>query len=232
MKNIVITGAGRGIGFELAKYFCKEGNRIMAIARNESGLSRLAGSCKNLQGEVFTLPFDLTTGDYVDVFFPFAAENLKNIDVVINNAGLLKVKNFEDFDDKDFDDIFSVNVKSVFKTVKTLLPLIKKGGHIVNISSMGGFQGSVKFKGLSLYSAAKGAVAVLSEAMAEEFKEKEIKVNALALGAVQTEMLSEAFPGYKAPLTAAEAAEFIARFALTGHKYFNGKIVPVSLTTP
>ena len=104
--------------------------------------------------------------------------------------------------------------------------------HIVNIGSMGGFQGSAKFKGLSLYSAAKGAVAVLTESMAEEFKERGIKVNALALGAVQTEMLASAFPGYKAPLTAGQMAEFIADFALNGHKYFNGKILPVSLSTP
>jgi NAD(P)-dependent dehydrogenase (short-subunit alcohol dehydrogenase family) len=83
-----------------------------------------------------------------------------------------------------------------------------------------------------LYSASKGAVAVLTEAMAEEFKEKQIRVNCLAYGAVQTEMLAEAFPGYKAPLLPDDMAAFVSDFALNGHHFFNGKILPVSLSTP
>ncbi|MCD4683026.1 MAG: SDR family oxidoreductase, partial [Bacteroidales bacterium] len=116
--------------------------------------------------------------------------------------------------------------------VQALLPMFKPNSHIVNVSSMGGFQGSVKFPGLSLYSASKGALAILSECMAEEFKEEQIKVNCLALGAVQTEMLSEAFPGYEAPIKPNKMAEFIKNFALTGQQVFNGKILPVSLSTP
>ena len=232
MKNVLITGASRGIGFELAKIFSASGNNVVAVARNTTGLKIREDSPENLKGEIFTLGFDLSNGDYENQLLPFVREKLNNIDIIINNAGLLRVKNFEDFDDEDFDAIFSVNVKSVFKTVKTLLKIMNTNSHIVNIGSMGGFQGSAKFKGLSLYSAAKGAVAVLTESMAEEFKERGIKVNALALGAVQTEMLASAFPGYKAPLTAGQMAEFIADFALNGHKYFNGKILPVSLSTP
>ena len=232
MKNVLITGASRGIGFELAKIFSASGNNVVAVARNTTGLKIREESPESLKGEIFTLGFDLSNGDYENQLLPFVREKLKNIDIIINNAGLLRVKNFEDFDDEDFDAIFSVNVKSVFKTVKTLLKIMNTNSHIVNIGSMGGFQGSAKFKGLSLYSAAKGAVAVLTESMAEEFKERGIKVNALALGAVQTEMLASAFPGYKAPLTAGQMAEFIADFALNGHKYFNGKILPVSLSTP
>ena len=116
--------------------------------------------------------------------------------------------------------------------IRDLFPLFVKDSHIVNISSMGGYQGSAKFPGLSVYSAAKGAVAVLSECLAEEFKEQGIKVNALAIGAVQTEMLSQAFPGYMAPLQPDEMAEFIMDFALNGHRFFNGKILPVSVSTP
>jgi NAD(P)-dependent dehydrogenase (short-subunit alcohol dehydrogenase family) len=232
MKNVLITGASRGIGFELAKIFSASGNNVVAVARNTTGLKIREESPESLKGEIFTLGFDLSNGDYENQLLPFVREKLNNIDIIINNAGLLRVKNFEDFDDEDFDAIFSVNVKSVFKTVKTLLKIMNTNSHIVNIGSMGGFQGSAKFKGLSLYSAAKGAVAVLTESMAEEFKERGIKVNALALGAVQTEMLASAFPGYKAPLTAGQMAEFIADFALNGHKYFNGKILPVSLSTP
>jgi NAD(P)-dependent dehydrogenase (short-subunit alcohol dehydrogenase family) len=97
---------------------------------------------------------------------------------------------------------------------------------------MGGFQGSVKFKGLSYYSASKAAISCLTECLANEFSESRISVNCLALGAVQTEMLNEAFPGYKAPVEAHEMAEFISEFALSGHKFFNGKILPVAVGTP
>jgi NAD(P)-dependent dehydrogenase (short-subunit alcohol dehydrogenase family) len=128
--------------------------------------------------------------------------------------------------------MFSVNTKAPFLIVKALLPYFNKPSHIVNISSMGGFQGSVKFSGLSLYSASKGALAILTECLAEELKEKDIKVNCLALGSVQTEMLAEAFPGYKAQSGPAEMAEFIDNFALNAHRNMNGKIIPVSSTTP
>jgi NAD(P)-dependent dehydrogenase (short-subunit alcohol dehydrogenase family) len=154
------------------------------------------------------------------------------INVLVNNAGTLIKKEFSEFSDNDFDEIFSVNVKSVFKLTRALLAYFNKPAHIVNISSMGGLQGTSKFQGLALYSASKAAVAVLSEVMAEEFKDRKISVNCLAFGAVQTEMLAQAFPGYTAPLKPEEMASFVANFALTGHHFFNGKILPVSLSTP
>ena len=116
--------------------------------------------------------------------------------------------------------------------IHTLLPLMGKGSHIVNISSMGGFQGSVKFPGLSGYSASKAALACITECLANEFSELGISVNCLALGSAQTEMQEEAFPGYKSPVTAREMGEFVGNFAVTGNIVFNGKILPVAVTTP
>jgi NAD(P)-dependent dehydrogenase (short-subunit alcohol dehydrogenase family) len=107
-----------------------------------------------------------------------------------------------------------------------------KTGHVVTISSMGGVQGSMKFAGLSAYSSSKGAVITLTELWAEEFKETGPSFNVLALGAVQTEMLAEAFPGYVAPVTAIEMATYIQEFALHGHKMYNGKLLQVSNSTP
>jgi NAD(P)-dependent dehydrogenase (short-subunit alcohol dehydrogenase family) len=97
---------------------------------------------------------------------------------------------------------------------------------------MGGVQGSAKFPGLAAYSSSKAALANLSELLAEELKEKNIRVNCLALGAAQTEMLETAFPGYKAPVTAAEMAQWVGWFAINGHRFFNGKVLPVALSTP
>ena len=120
----------------------------------------------------------------------------------------------------------------VANLIKTCIPYMQKGSHVVTISSMGGIQGSLKFAGLAAYSSSKGAVITLSELLAEEYKEKGISFNVLALGAVQTEMLQEAFPGYEAPISANEMAQYIFDFALTGNKYYNGKVLQVSSTNP
>jgi NAD(P)-dependent dehydrogenase (short-subunit alcohol dehydrogenase family) len=128
--------------------------------------------------------------------------------------------------------MYNTNVFAPFLIIQDLLPLFNKNSHIINIGSIGGFQGSSKFPGLSAYSSSKAALAGLSECLAEELAPKKIKVNCLALGAVQTDMLEEAFPGYKAPLNPTEMATFITWFALNGKNYFNGKVLPVSLSTP
>jgi len=228
--NIIITGASRGIGYELAKKLIQHGHQLIVIARNRKKLQQME---KDFRSDNFHfLEFDLSVADYNKVLVPFVKAHFTKVDILINNAGLLINKPFEELTDDDFDRTFNLNVKSVFKLTRELLSIFSKGAHIVNITSMGGVQGSAKFSGLSLYSASKGALSVLTECMAEELKVQNIKVNALALGAVQTEMLSQAFPDYKAPLQAEEMATFIADFALTGHHYFNGKILPVSVSTP
>jgi 3-oxoacyl-[acyl-carrier protein] reductase len=233
--NIIVTGASRGIGNELVKKFAQTGNhRIIAISRNIHKLEELKNECltTNKAATVYPLEFDLASPDYELHFVKTILSCFDRIDMLINNAGLLINKKFADLTITDFDNMFDVNVKSIFRITKILLPYFSKPSHIVNVSSMGGVQGSAKFPGLSLYSAAKGAVVILTEAMAEEFSELEIKVNCLAFGAVQTEMLETAFPGYKAPLQADEMAEFVADFAQNGHRFFNGKTLPVSVSTP
>ena len=233
--NIVITGASRGIGYAIVqKLLEKNGNKVVAITRKLDTLHQLNIFCQqnNPDSELFPVAFDLNKGDYEKDLLPKILQHFKDIDILINNAGLLINKPFQDLTNVDFSDIFNVNVLPVFKLSQQLLPYMHKNSHIVNAGSMGGFQGSAKFPGLSLYSAAKGAVAILTEAMAEELKEQQIKVNCLAYGAVQTEMLSEAFPGYQAPLQPGEMADFVVDFAMNGHRFFNGKILPVSVSTP
>ena len=233
--NIIITGASKGIGFELVKVLCKhKQNQIVAISRNGKALKELAGECQRINPDAHVTPyeFDLQHFD----FYPFLVQRLETImhkcDILINNAGQLLNKPFKKMEQADFDDIFNVNVKSVFLLTQALLPILNHGAHIVNISSMGGVQGSKKFSGLAAYSASKGAVAVLTEVLAEELMEDGIRVNCLALGSVQTEMFEKAFPGVKATLNPQQMAHYIADFAVTGHKYFNGKIIPVSISVP
>ncbi len=232
--NVIVTGASRGIGREIVKGFARDGNhRIIAISRNSQKLETLKSEGEKLNPGSEVIPFsaDITARGFTDRFLP-VIENLGPVDVLVNNAGGLINKPFRELTEEDFGFLFDINVKSVFRFTRLLYPRFSKSAHIINMGSMGGYQGSSKFPGLSLYSASKGAVAILTEAMAEEFKEDGITVNCLAVGAVQTEMLENAFPGYKAPLSPEEMASFIVEFAINGKKYFNGKILPVSVSTP
>jgi 3-oxoacyl-[acyl-carrier protein] reductase len=234
--NIIVTGASRGIGFELVKNFASsQGNSIIAIARNAEKLELLKRECeKKGASSVIPLVCDLNDDAALNLLPGLVSRHMKNIDVLVNNAGAIVNKPFADLSSADIEYVYNVNVFAVIKVIRHFLPFMNGSlrSHIVNISSMGGFQGSSKFPGLSAYSSSKAAVACLTECLAEEFKDSSISFNCLALGAAQTEMLNEAFPGYKAPLSASQMAEFIADFSLKGHHYMNGKIIPVSISTP
>lgn len=231
--NIVITGASRGIGYETAKILSKN-HRVLAISRNITALKKLKKEKKTAHSGIEIMEFDITRDKDLHTLSTVTKQYFQSVDVLVNNAGLLIKKPFEKISDKDIRDIFETNFFGAIKLIRVMLPFLKRSQvpHIVNIGSMGGFQGSAKFPGLSIYSSSKAALACLSECLAEELKEDKITVNCLALGSAQTEMLSQAFPGYKAPLTAKQMAGFIAEFSVTGQRYFNGKILPVSVATP
>ncbi len=235
--NIIITGASRGIGKELTRLFTKQsGHKLFLISRNSEKLKLLINECKAVQPntKIFALPFDLENTNGINSLIPQINKEVDSIDILINNAGFLVNKPFDKTNLSDVERIYKVNVLAPIELIKCLMPLFNKAksAHIVNIGSMGGYQGSVKFPGLVSYASSKAAIAGLTECLAEEYKDSNIKFNCLALGAVATEMLTEAFPDYKAQTTANEMAEFIYDFALNGHKMFNGKIIPVSKTTP
>ena len=225
MKNIIITGTSRGIGYELALQFANAGHQVVAISRKTP--QELIEN-KNIT----CLSVDLSDEKEVQKVENFLSHTWKKIDIIIHNAGSLVLKPFSETTFEDFSNVYKVNVFGVANLTRVCVPYLQKGSHVVTISSMGGIQGSLKFAGLSAYSSSKGAVITLSELLAEEYKERGIAFNVLALGAVQTEMLAEAFPGYQAPITAKEMADYIFNFALTGNKYFNGKVLQVSSTNP
>lgn len=235
--NIIVTGASRGIGYELVKLFSRDSaHSIIAVARNAEKLNQLQTEClsKNSNAQIAVLPCDLGDTEQVENLVIHVLKQFQQVDVLINNAGAIVNKPFANITQDDVEKVFRVNVFSVIQLIQKMLPVMntQQKSHIVNISSMGGFQGSVKFSGLSAYSSSKAALACLTECLAEEYKEKNIAFNCLTIGAAQTEMLNEAFPGYKAPLSASEMAGFISDFSLKAHHYINGKIIPVSLSTP
>jgi short-subunit dehydrogenase len=224
-KNIIITGTSRGIGYEMALQFANAGHQVLAISRKTPQIL--------IEHENITcLPIDISDENQLQQVNEFVSKTWKKVDVLIHNAGSLLHKNFTEITTQEFQNIYKVNVFAVAELTKICIPFMEKGSHVVTISSMGGIQGSMKFAGLSAYSSSKGAVITLSELLAEEYKENGIAFNVLALGAVNTEMLQEAFPGYEAPLSAKEMADYIYNFALTGNKYYNGKVLQVSSTTP
>lgn len=233
MSKILITGSSQGIGFELlCQFLLDQSHEVIAIARKPLDQSMPIFNQAIKDRRLFPFELDLVKDDFHPLSNTLDAMN--GVDIVINNAGFLVNKPFVEQSEEDWQMQFDVNVFSPVKLIRFLYPwlLLSGNSHIVNITSMGGFQGSSKFPGLSAYSASKAALGTLTECLAVEFSGKGISVNALALGAVQTEMLSQAFPGYVAPISAHKMADFIAKFALNGHQYFNGKQIPVAFTTP
>jgi NAD(P)-dependent dehydrogenase (short-subunit alcohol dehydrogenase family) len=226
MKKIIVTGTSRGIGYELVQILANQGHQVLALSRNET-------PCKLLNMQNITaFSFDITEASHFQKVTDFIESDWEGVDILINNAGALLNKPFAETTMDDFEAVYKVNVFGVAELTRKVLPYMTSGAHVVTVSSMGGVQGSMKFPGLAAYSSSKGAVITWSELLAEEYKEQQIAFNVVALGAVQTEMLEEAFPGYQAPLTAEEMAKYLAEFSITGNKFYNGKLLQVSASTP
>jgi short-subunit dehydrogenase len=226
MANVIITGSSRGIGYDLAKIFASNGHNVLALSRNTAPIKALD------HPNISFFPFDICNKEDLSQLRNFLDTQWSSVDILINNAGKLLNKSFLETTTEEFEEVYKVNVFGIAEITRIVIPRMNKEGHVVSISSMGGVQGSMKFPGLAAYSSSKGAAITLTEILAEEFKATGPSFNVLALGAVQTEMLEEAFPGYEAPVSAPEMAAYIMDFALTGHKLYNGKLLQVSSSTP
>lgn len=233
MKTVLVTGASNGIGYHTALQLAVHHHcRIIALSRNNEKLEQLRTDVRKQKSDadVLLLNFDLSSGNFNLVADFLKTNKITVLDGLINNAGLLINKPFNELTENDWLAIYKVNVIGIASLIKVCIPFLEKSSnaHIVNIGSNGGVQGTQKFSGLSAYSSSKGALSVLSECLAEEYKSKNISVNCLALGAVNTEMLQQAFPNYTAEMHPSQMAEYISWFCLNGQKFFNGKILPVT----
>jgi 3-oxoacyl-[acyl-carrier protein] reductase len=228
--NIIVNGGTRGIGRKIVDYLAQDtSNLLFVTGRNKEVLATLSSRYKNVKSFVLDIShFDSQKEKLSQSVFSC----FKSVDILINMAGFLIAKDFLEMTNDEGRLIMETNFFGPASLIRVLKPMMTSGSHIVNISSMGGFQGSAKYAGLSYYSASKAALACLTECLAVEFAGSGVSVNCLALGAVQTEMLEEAFPGHKAPVDAEQMAEFISGFALSGNKFFNGKILPVAIGNP
>ena len=220
MKNAIITGTSSGLGLELVKKFSNEKYNIISLSRS---------TCSVKSSLVQHYNFDITRPKSILELKKLLESKYKKIDLLINNAGMLINKPFVELTKEEFYSVYDVNFFGVIELIREILPFFKSKSQIINISSIGGINGTSKFKGLSAYSSSKGALNVLTEVLAEEFKETGPTINSLCLGSVQTKMLEKAFPGYKAQVQPREMANFIYDFSQSGASVFNGKVIPVSL---
>jgi short-subunit dehydrogenase len=239
VKVIVVTGAGSGVGMELVFQLATAGQIVYALSRSDDKTLRLEEELikRNLRNVVSVIQCDINNTSDISALSDKLKLDNRRVDVLVNSAGMLVNKPFEELTHEDWISVYQTNVFGVVNVVKALFPLLKRvdgeeKSRVINISSMGGVQGSAKFAGLSAYSSSKAALCGLSECLAEEFRHEGIQVNALALGSVETEMFKEAFPGYKAATTPEKMAAFIMEFAMRSGELFNGKIIPVSNSTP
>ena len=223
MKTIVVTGTSSGIGHQICIQAAKMNFHVISVSRNIEPLKDIGG--------IESFSIDITNKDSIDEFITNLKSRKIKIDILINNAGYLVSELFVDTTYDSFKKTFDVNVFGLAEITRSLIPIINSDGHVINISSIGGVNGSKKFPGLSAYSSSKAAVIALTEVLAEEYQNGP-SFNVLALGAVQTKMLKEAFPDYNVDTKPEEMAKYILDFAINGNKLFNGKLISVSNSNP
>ena len=223
MKTIVVTGTSSGIGHQICTQAVKMNFHVISVSRNIEPLKDIGG--------IESFSIDITNKDSIDEFITNLKSRKIKIDILINNAGYLENELFVDTTYDSFKKTFDANVFGLAEITRSLIPIINSDGHVINISSIGGVNGSKKFPGLSAYSSSKAAVIALTEVLAEEHQNGP-SFNVLALGAVQTKMLKEAFPDYNVDTKPEEMAKYILDFAINGNKLFNGKLISVSNSNP
>jgi len=160
------------------------------------------------------LPADISKETQISKLVDEIAQHFGVLDVLINNAGAICVRKFAETSLEDWDRMMGINLRAVFMLSQAALPLLKKSqvASVINISSLAGIQSMDKFSGFGSYTTAKMGLVGLSQVMALELKESNIRVNVIAPGAVDTQMLQEALPGLKTSTTPEDLAKEILYF--------------------
>ena len=190
-KNIWLTGASSGIGFEIAKALSKFKTNLILTSLNSE---KLTNAIMKLQGDAkkYAFPMDISSESQVREAFEFISHEVGFPDILINNAGIFKPKSFIETKIEDFEETLNVNLRGVFNTTQSVLPamLENDGGTIINIISITALQ---PFPNCSVYAASKAGMLALMQGIREEVRKNNIKIINIIPAATATEIWDKKF---------------------------------------
>jgi NAD(P)-dependent dehydrogenase (short-subunit alcohol dehydrogenase family) len=189
-RGVVVTGAAQGMGRAIAEAFVTEGARVVLADLNEEGVVKTAGELGQ-NGNTFAVRCDVTKADDVTSLVESAVDQLDAVDVFVNNAGTITMRQVVDLGEDEWDLVMDVNAKGVFLCTRAILPhmLERKSGSIVNIASQAGKRG---YKLFAHYCASKAAVIVFSKGVALEVA-PHVRINCVCPGIVNTDMMEREY---------------------------------------
>lgn len=188
-KKALVTGASRGIGKGIAMALASQGADVaINYAQNQDKALDVKREIEAMGRQALTIKADVGNKQEIDKMFEQIKNSWHQLDILVNNAGILDFASFQDTSEEMFERIMRVNIKGQFFTAQAALSMMSNGGRIINIASIGSGGVGVGFPMISAYTASKGAVVALTESMALELGPKGITVNAVAPGAIKTDM--------------------------------------------
>jgi NAD(P)-dependent dehydrogenase (short-subunit alcohol dehydrogenase family) len=207
----IITGAGRGVGRATALRFAREGARVVLFSRTPAPLDDVASEIARQGYPFLSVVGDVSREEDVQALFQQVMQAFRRVDILVNCAGVVAVRQFAEMDTSTWDHVLGVNLRGTFLCCHEAFRImaVQRSGVIVNLSSLSGVKGVEKFPGLSAYNVSKAGVASLTEILAVEGKPYNIRVCAISPGAVDTEMLKQAAPHLKAGMTPEDLAEIL-----------------------
>jgi len=191
-KVAVVTGGTSGIGEAICLLFAEEGASVVVAGRNESRGTEVADKIKAAGGKALFVRTDVAELESLEHLARVAVESFGRVDVLVNNAGMALVKSIVDTTEEEYDRVMDVNLKSIYRLSKLLLPqMLERGsGSVINVASQLALVAAPNF---AVYAASKGAILNLSKAMALDCAKQGVRVNTLCPGAVETPLLMNQF---------------------------------------
>ncbi|MER2533399.1 MAG: SDR family oxidoreductase [Candidatus Competibacter sp.] len=207
----LITGGGRGIGAATAEALARKGAHVIVASRTEAELIATVARLRAAGLDASLQVLDVADDAAVDAAFDRIAAEFGRLDILVNNAAIIASGTFAEMTMADWDRLMAVNLRGAVLCARRAFRLMQeRGGSIVNVSSLGGVPSTEKFPGYAAYTVSKFALTGLTEALAAEGKACNIRVNGVAPGAVDTDMLRKAAPHLRTRTTPADVAKVIA----------------------